>query len=320
MPNNRRKFIGWSLIALGMNTGCHRKAIYSRRQKPEINGANLAPMSGDAPLITQFFTRASINAQGKIVQKNDTLKCFQERLDEDISLIMVAIPGGSFTMGAPNYEIKSSDAERPPQRREISPFFMAKTPITQSQYERITGSQPSHFRRDRSNHPVENITWREAANFCQVLSQLTQRQYRLPTEAEWEYACRAGTMTPFNFGPTLNAQLANYNAQQPYLETERATAESIPEQTTAVDEYLYANHFGLSDMHGNVWEWCQDEWRENYRSSPTSSTNQARTRRVIRGGSWAEPPQNCRSASRVWKWSDGRFNEVGFRVVCSIDA
>ena len=247
-----------------------------------------------------------------------------ELLSQDVELEMVFIPAGSFTMGSPEEEEGRSADEGPQHEVTFAEsFFMAKHPITQTQWrgvatmpqvERELEPDPSNFKGD--NRPVEKISWDDAVEFCARLSQHTGRDYRLPTEAEWEYACRAGTTTPFHFGETITSSLANYDASLAYGD---GPVGEYREQTTDVGSFP-ANAFGLYDLHGNVWEWCQDHWHEDYRGAPTDGTawlsSGESKSRVLRGGSWGIDPENCRSANRI-RVAPGLINSfVGFRVVC----
>jgi formylglycine-generating enzyme required for sulfatase activity len=182
------------------------------------------------------------------------------------------------------------------------------------QVERELELDPSRFKGD--DRPVEKITWYDAVEFCARLSQHTGRDYRLPTEAEWEYACRGGTTTPFHFGETITSDLVNYQGTQTYG---AGPAGEDRKQTTDVGSFL-ANAFGLYDMHGNVWEWCQDHWHDNYTGAPIDGTawlsSGESKSRVLRGGSWGFYPAGCRSANRV-RYAPGFTDyDVGFRVVC----
>ena len=156
--------------------------------------------------------------------------------------------------------------------------------------------------------------------FCERLSQLTGRKYRLPSEAEWEYACRAGTTTPFHFGETITGKLANYSATTIYSEESKG---EYRQKTTPVGSFT-ANAFGLYDMHGNVWEWCDDHWHGDYNDAPTdgsawieSNSVKESAGRLLRGGSWYYFPGTCRSASRYYGLPDGSNGDVGFRLVVS---
>jgi formylglycine-generating enzyme required for sulfatase activity len=242
-----------------------------------------------------------------------------------IPLHMVLIPGGTFLMGSPPDEIDRRETESPQHEVTISQFFMGRYPITQGQWsvvakmpriERNLKPEPANFKGD--NHPVERVSWYDAVEFCARLEKHTNRPYRLPTEAEWEYACRAGTTTPFYFGKTLTDELANYNASSTYANGPEGKSHR---RTTPVDYFGIANAFGLSDMHGNVSEWCQDHWHDNYVNAPTDGsawlTGRENAGRVLRGGSWHYDPRYCRSADRNEVGPVNRDDAFGFRVVCS---
>ena len=243
-----------------------------------------------------------------------------------LPLYMVLIPAGEFIMGSPTNELQHQDTESPQHLVTVPQFFMGRYPITQAQWRVVAGlspvkqklaPEPSQFK-DKDNHPVESVSWHDAIEFCARLERDTNRPYRLPTEAEWEYACRAGTTTPFYFGKTLTDELANYNASATYG---KASQGEYRQTTTPVDHFGIANAFGLSDMHGNVQEWCQDHGHDNYEGAPTDGstwlTNNENARRVLRGGSWYFDPRHCRSATRDLDAPDDRTHDIGFRVVCS---
>ncbi|MFM6094115.1 MAG: formylglycine-generating enzyme family protein [Dolichospermum sp.] len=236
---------------------------------------------------------------------------------------MIAIPGGTFIMGSPEGEKRSRVHERPQHEVTVKSFSMSKYPVTQKQWRAVAAlekvnidlkSDPSYFK--GNNRPVECVSWSHAQEFCARISQIENKTYRLPTEAQWEYACRAGTTTPFYFGETITTDLANYDGNYTYGdETKRVDRQ----QTTGVGSFP-SNPFGLYDMHGNVWEWCQNTWHENYEGAPIDGsdwTSQGNSRRVLRGGSWYDIPRNCRSASRNWDIAGLGNNGNGFRVVCS---
>ena len=202
---------------------------------------------------------------------------------------------------------------------------MGKYPVTQAQWKvvaslpqvnRFLKPNPSQFKGD--NRPVECVSWYDAVEFCDRLSQHTNRTYRLPTEAEWEYACRAGTTTPFHFGKTITAELANYRATETYGDGPKG---EYRQQTTPVDHFGVANAFGLCDMHGNVWEWCLDHCHNNYKGAPDDGSawlTYDEGASVLRGGSWDFSPCNCRSASRNCTYPGFDFNSFGFRVMCEL--
>ncbi|HIK09878.1 MAG TPA: formylglycine-generating enzyme family protein, partial [Oscillatoriaceae cyanobacterium M33_DOE_052] len=218
-------------------------------------------------------------------------------------------------MGTPNSEPNRQDYEGPQHQVTVPSFYMAKYPITQAQYQAIMGQNPSKFK--GSDLPVECVTWNDAVEFCQKLAQKTGQAYRLPSEAEWEYACRAGTTTPFHFGDTITTDLANYNGNEAYGNGPKG---QYRKQTTPVGDFP-PNAFGLYDMHGNVWEWCQDRWHNNYDVAPTDGsaweTGGESNLRVLRGGSWNLNPRYCRSGLRDRDVLGIRFYYCGFRVAVS---
>nr|WP_239124884.1 formylglycine-generating enzyme family protein [Leptolyngbya sp. CCY15150] len=246
----------------------------------------------------------------------------QESLGQGVTLDLMLMPSGTFTMGSPDGE--GYKDEQPQHSVTIASFWMGKYPVTQSQWrtvsalpriERDLDVDPASFKGD--NRPVEKVSWYDAVEFCQRLSKHTEREYRLPSEAEWEYACRAGTTTPFYVGPTITTDLANYNGNYTYS---NGSTGIYREETTEVGSFP-ANAFGLYDMHGNVWEWCLDHWHDTYQDAPTDGSAWVaggdNALRVLRGGSWSGNPRNCRSANRGWFGPGGRYNYVGFRVVVS---
>ena len=259
-------------------------------------------------------------------------------INEALFLEMVAIPAGTFLMGSPEDEVDRYDDEGPQHEVRVASFFMAKYPITQAQWRQVANlpkvkvdlnPDPSNFKGD--NRPVEQVSWHEAMEFCDRLSRLTGREYRLPSEAEWEYACRAGTTTPFHVGETLTTDLANYRGVDDDSIGWKGNYDQGPKgiyrkETTEVGSFP-PNAFGLYDMHGNVWEWCQDHWHDNYSEDPPRDgsawlfseerKSEDKHTRVVRGGSWSHFPWNCRSACRLHFPPDLRLSADGFRVVCS---
>jgi formylglycine-generating enzyme required for sulfatase activity len=244
---------------------------------------------------------------------------FTEDLGNGVKLEMIAIPGGTFWMGSPANEAERGDNESPQHQVTVPSFFMGKYPLTQAQYQAIMGKNPAYFK--GNNRPVENVSWDDAVRFCQKLSQRTGKNYRLPSEAEWEYACRAGTKTPFSFGDNITTDLVNYNGNYPYKSAPKG---KYREQTTDVGTFpptFPPNPFGLYDMHGNVWEWCEDDWHENYIDAPTDgsawNSQSGSNTKLLRGGSWDFNARYCRSAARDRFSRDVRLNYYGFRVVSS---
>ncbi|PSB05423.1 protein kinase, partial [filamentous cyanobacterium CCP2] len=269
------------------------------------------------------FETVTVNERGEEIDRsNGQAQFFAEDLGNGITLEMVEIPGGTFTMGSSEDEPGRDGNESPQHQVTVPGFFMGRFQVTQAQYEAITGSNPSRF--SGANRPVEQVSWNDAIEFCEKLSQRTGRAYRLPSESEWEYACRAGTTTPFHFWETITTDLANYNGSESVFGGE-PIYRSEPrgeyrQQTIDVGSFL-PNAFGLHDMHGNVWEWCQDVWHVNYNGAPTDGsawvTGGGSNRRLLRGGSWVNFPRYCRSAIRDTNFPDYRVNSLGFRVVLS---
>jgi formylglycine-generating enzyme required for sulfatase activity len=250
---------------------------------------------------------------------------YRERLAEGVELTMVQIPAGSFLMGSPSEEPERYDKEGPQHQVQLQGFFMGQTPITQAQWQVVAGwqklqrdlnSDPAHFK--GLHRPVESVLWEDAIEFCQRLSQRFGRIYTLPSEAQWEYACRAGTTTPFHFGATLTPDLANYDGSSTYREGPKGVDR---QETTEVASFP-ANPWGLYDMHGNVSEWCLDQWHANYQGAPADgsawpdSDLNNYNQRLLRGGSWDFNPRGCRSAYRIRYRPVVRDSTVGFRVCC----
>ncbi|MBN3910121.1 MAG: formylglycine-generating enzyme family protein [Nostoc sp. NMS1] len=249
---------------------------------------------------------------------------FYEQLERQVNLEMVRIPEGNYWMGTAQKE--GDYHERPQHRVTITSFFLSRFPVTQAQWRAIAkttkvrielNSDPSDFQGD--NLPVEHITWFEAIEFCERLQLQTGKPYRLPSEAEWEYACRAGTETPFYFGETISPQLASYDGSKRYRSGPK---ERSSKQTSEVGSHNAANAFGLDEMHGNVWEWCADHWYDDYTNAPADGsvriTNNRVSPRVIRGGSWINEPNICRSAYRNGFPPDNKVVTISFRVAVSL--
>jgi formylglycine-generating enzyme required for sulfatase activity len=244
---------------------------------------------------------------------------FSERLGKRARLHMVQIPGATFTMGAPASDAGSSQFERPQRLVTVPPFYLGKYPVTIDQWRAVMGASPPAMKglnnkfRVSGRQPVVRVSCGEAEAFCEQLSRTTRRAYRLPTEAEWEYACRAGTASPFAFGESITQAVVNHDGD--YL---RLLGRDCA--TTPVGSLAVANAFGLFDMHGNVWEWCRDCWHASYEGAPTDGSAWRRDAdtgtRVLRGGSWSAQAISCRAAARRFGGHPGvRSREIGFRVV-----
>jgi len=227
-------------------------------------------------------------------------------------------------MGSPPNEEGRHASEDPPHEVTLKAFWLGQTPITQAQWRVVAGwpklereleREPSRFKGD--DRPVENVSWHDAREFCGRLSQRLGRAFSLPSEAQWEYACRAGTTTPFAFGETISPELANYDGSVAYANGPTGVNRG---QTTPVGNFP-ANAWGLQDMHGNVWEWCLDQWHDSYEGAPADgsawlSMGGEDVTRLLRGGSWYRVPHYCRSAYRDRNHPDDRNQYKGFRVCC----
>jgi formylglycine-generating enzyme required for sulfatase activity len=235
---------------------------------------------------------------------------FAEVLGYGVKLEIVRLPGGTFQMGSSD----GANDEKPVHRVTISPFFIGKYEVTQAQWRAVMGNNPSYFKGDHL--PVENVSWDDAMEFCRKLSKWFGKTYRLPTEAEWEYACRAGTATAFAFGSSLSSTQANFNGNYPY----GGAAYGIYRHSTTPAGIFSPNNFGLYDLHGNVWEWCQDWYNKDYYRQSAENNPQGPTTgtvRALRGGSWEASGDHCRSAYRDGFEPDLRSSYIGFRVVVS---
>ncbi len=299
-------------------------------------------------------------SQLTVKKRQGSNQYYTEVLAEGVlPLQMMLIPAGTFMMGQTEEEkaelirqVGEEDYQKyyarelPRHSVTVPLFFMGKYPITQAQWRVVAGlpqvnraleSDPSRFKGD--NRPVEQVSWHEAVEFCDRLTLHTDRQYRLPTEAEWEYGCRAspiqtsgtpgsgevrraGTTTPFHFGETLSTDYANYNgADERYGAYGPGRRGEYREETTPVGHFEGANEYGLCDMHGNVLEWCQDVWHDNYVDAPDDGSAWVEggnsSYRVLRGGAWDNGPRDCRSAYRSYYNPDFHINGFGFRVCCA---
>jgi formylglycine-generating enzyme required for sulfatase activity len=313
--------------------------LRDEKEKPQIRLSAswlLKQWGEEVPIWT-----AEVNKQGNIalsiIAENDLPTTVIEELEDGINLEIVEVPGGEFWMGASEGEEGAYPNERPQHKVKVSPFLMGKYLVTQAQWrvvaslpkvERDLNPEPSYYK-GYSRRPVESISWHEAVEFCERLSLWSQEkgkgyQYRLPSEAEWEYACRSVVSyqlsviseesiqnpiyPPYHFGCNIDPALANYG------QTARA-------RTTAVGRFQIVNAFGLYDMHGNVFEWCLDNWHENYEGAPTDgrawlSENNYQYK-ILRGGSWNVSPGSCRCAFCNWGNPDRGINYLGLRVVAS---
>jgi formylglycine-generating enzyme required for sulfatase activity len=310
----RRGFLRWLLCG---GTGVIGSVAFSQLGKN--SSAATVTKTGALPPLTKIqFASVKLDSYGKIVDRPiRQAEIFTEDLGNGTSLKMVKIPARKFMMGSPANEENSRKDESPRHQVKVPEFYLGQTLVTQGQWESLMGSNPSEFKGD-SKLPVDSVSWLNVMDFCQKLSQKTGRTYRLPSEAEWEYACRAGTTTPFAFGGTITSAVANYDAS-----FEKAAKVDYREKTTVVGSFP-ANLFGLYDMHGNLWEWCLDEWSDNYQDAPNNGSARGNItsrdnskKHALRGGSWDSDLNNCRSANRYRDDSAAQGNYIGFRVVCA---
>jgi formylglycine-generating enzyme required for sulfatase activity len=301
------------------------------------------------------FDFATVDEKGKrLPQEKASASIFTETLGAGVGVDMVSIPAGAFTMGSPAYEPERRPNEGPQHSVTLNPFFIGAWPITQAQWASVViahpakhshglDPDPSFFKGD--DLPVESISWSQADEFCRRLSDITGRDYRLPSEAEWEYACRAGSSGPFNVGPTIATDLANYCGEGGAVCGDsggKSIASDIYDGVTyasgaydqgpvgifrgktTVPGTFPPNRFGLYDMHGNVWEYCLDIASPTYADAPTDGSaymaGPPEGNRILRGGSWSHNPAICRSAYRdmISPDSPGWQGRIGLRVVCSV--
>ncbi len=308
--------------------------------KPSPSPQPSAPISTQN-IQTYHYEIITLNKRGDIAQRQKGQNQGYLENTKGLNLEMVVIPAGKFMMGSPNNEAERSDAESPHHRVIVPEFFMGRTAITQAQWQivaqlpqvvRSLTPDPASFK--GNNNPVEKVNWEDCIEFCLRLSQASGKLYRLPSEAEWEYACRAGTTTPFHFGPTLSPQVANYRGNYTYGKGKKGV---YREKTIPVGSLNAPNAWGLHEMHGNVYEWCLDNWYGSYQGAPTDGrawinndnhsqntqdwlkgllNNTSTSSKLLRGGFWYYLPKNCRSAHRSnYTRVNYQLGYIGFRVV-----
>ncbi len=216
---------------------------------------------------TFSFEVVTVNSRGEITNRESkSAQYLTAELGNGVTMDFVYIPGGKFLMGSPETEKGHRDSESPQHWVTVPEFFMGKYQVTQAQWQAVMGNNPSYFKGE--NRPVEMVSWYDCAEFCKKLSPIIGRDCRLPSEAEWEYACRAGTTTPFYFGETITSELANYDGNYTYANEPIGL---YRKETTPVGQFP-PNAFGLYDMHENVYEWCADDWHDNYQGAPTDGS------------------------------------------------
>jgi eukaryotic-like serine/threonine-protein kinase len=291
-------------------------------------GRRLSASSIETPRSQRAFSFETITLDGdgrEASRNTGHANYFVVEPGNGATLEMVEIPGGSFMMGSPMTEANRNSDEAPRHSVNVPSFWMGKFEVTQKQWLAVIGRFPTEpvFRGD--DQPVEKVSWNDAQEFLAALnrklglqSKDRRYQYRLPSEAEWEYAARAGTDTPFAFGETITPQIVNYDGDYPYASAPKGV---YRQKTVAVGSLGVANAFGLFDMHGNVWEWCEDVYHEGYNEAPTDGSawlsGGDSSVRTLRGGSWGNNGWYCRSAIRFRNAPGGGSNFIGFRVVVS---
>ncbi|MEB3318806.1 MAG: SUMF1/EgtB/PvdO family nonheme iron enzyme [Cyanobacteriota bacterium] len=326
-------------------------ATVSPPEAPSQPAPPLPPQPAATPPLRPVGSPRREGSEWRLERQELTAKGFEEELGGGLTLLMLEIPAGRFWMGSPPKEPGRGGYEGPRHEVKLRSFFLGQVPITQAQWrevaswearkgerwERQLNPNPSWFQREegRGNarllkgeantdqRPVETVSWFDAMEFCHRLRQRTGRFYTLPSEAQWEYACRAGTSTPFHFGETITSKLINYRVYDAYfVESEGEQRE----QTTPVGMFP-ANGWGLQDMHGNVMEWCLDHWHASYEGAPidgsawvddvrTMNNEENTTSRLLRGGSWSHYHRGCRSAYRDSSHPVIHCNYRGFRICC----
>jgi formylglycine-generating enzyme required for sulfatase activity len=268
-------------------------------------------------LISFKFESVRVDECGEIIERQQLqMQAYHQPLSSEVKLEMVQLPGGFSQMGSPPHQGYTD--EHPQHPTYISSFLIGKFLVTQAQWKAVMGKDLP-YRRAGALHPADRASWKDASAFCQRLAQKSGLDYRLPSEAEWEYACRAGTSSPFCYGPTLTTDLANYCGDHVFAKE----AQGVYRHGTSQVGSFPPNAFGLYDMHGNLWEWCADDWFEDYNGASTGSQprkKQDDTFKVVRGGSWHETPNHCRSAVRLKFAAREGDDVVGFRIALNQQA
>lgn len=293
--------------------------------EPANTGVTAPAASFPVPPVKPFnFEVVTVDATGKPAGRSrNEAQYFAEDLGAGVALDMVLVPGGTYLMGSPDTEKQRFGEEGPQHNVEIPGFYMGKFEVTQAQWQAVASlpkvnrdlnPNPSNF--EGVNRPVQKISFQDAVEFCDRLSRKTGRPYRLPTEAQWEYACRTGTTTPFYFGEALPGDLVNYDARSPYEKGEKG---AFRKMTLPVGSLNAPNAFGLYDLHGSMWEWCLDPWHSDYKGAPRDGSawesGGNNSLRVIRGGAWNRIANHCRSAYRLKNPATEKLDVIGFRVV-----
>ncbi|TVQ44252.1 MAG: protein kinase [Gloeocapsa sp. DLM2.Bin57] len=320
-PISRNKFLKWGVLGGGGAIGAvvlNKLLLTSSSTSTPIPTPN--PTSN-----TFSFDVITVDSYGnQINQENKSAKYQTLDLGNGVELELVSIPGGEFLMGSPNSELGRYKHQEQQHRVTVPGFWLGKYPVTQAQWGAIMGNNPYTYPNNPysflgEKRPVQSVSWNDCVEFCQKLSQKLGKDISLPSEAQWEYACKAGTTTPFHFGETITTDLANYNSE--YFRFANEPVVQSRRETTEVGIFP-PNAFGLYDMHGNIQEWCLDQYHESYDGAPTDGSawiddaNNHLLRRVLRGGSWNNLPRDCRSARRDSDLHGISF--FGFRLVLRV--
>ena len=282
---------------------------------PPFRRAPVRPDDADElELITLETVR--VNDTGvEDTRRSVSVKLFRERLPDGSFISMVSVPAGTFAMGSAHH--KGHRDEEPLHYVKVGSFFLSQTTVTQSQWKAVMKRLPP-CRGKGLDFPVDRVSWFDANAFCERLSKTARKPYRLPSEAEWEYACRADSNTDFAFGNMMTTDYANYVGVHRYLDGPTGVYRHGPIPSGSFPP----NSFGLYDMHGNLWEWCADTWHEDYVGASLNAEPWVRggtEERVLRGGSWHDPPDLCRSSSRLkLKPTEGE-DFVGVRIALSME-
>jgi formylglycine-generating enzyme required for sulfatase activity len=286
--------------------------------------APVARPAGEIVIQNFEFDVLTANKSGQVsLARRAQANYYSENLG-GLTMEMIEIPAGKFLMGSADSEQDRESNEGPQREVSVPAFYMGKYEVTQDQWAAVVKlpkvsrdltPNPSAFKTDGKT-PVQNVSWWEAVEFCERLSRFTGRKYRLPAEAEWEYACRAGTRTAFHFGDIITSELVNFDARYPYGSGPKG---AMRRQPVAVGSLGAPNAFGLYNMHGNLAEWCLDPWHDNYIGAPNDGqpreAGSGADFRVLRGGSWYDGGASCRSAERDKEPPDRKLDVTGFRVV-----
>ena len=304
MTNSKTMLIGRVTLLL-LLAGCTREI------PPEDN--KIARPSHDS-------TKTLTQRRSDLVRTKHIPKTLALDLGKGVTMKLVLIPAGTFLMGSPNDETGRAYNEGPQHNVTIGePFYMGIHEVTQAQWRAVMNSEPwtgRHFMQPGDNNALSWVSWEDASKFCETLSKKTSKLVALPTEAQWEYACRAGSKTAYCFGDAAS-KLGDYAW---YADNTSKTGQEYPHEAGQKKP----NAFGLYDMHGNVWEWCQDHQHANYKKAPADGTawvdKAPAGLRILRGGAWGYDPKHCRTAHRFAGISSDRYVHVGFRLVVNVVA